>query len=156
MDTFVTLTPIVIAIASGFWVAHCRKHNSPWIRTWVKAMSVLIGIPVSVYCIFMALGLTDANVKWILAPLSFMLFNGIASVLGVFVYNIFSIINAKKDLFKRDAGSKRSHNPDYNNDHYNSWGIIYAADYAVANDAQREAYNRENIYMHDEYDDDNY
>lgn len=158
MDTFITLSPIVMAIASGLWVSHRRKNKAPWIRTWLKAIAVLAGIPVAAYCIFMALGLTDADVKWILAPLSFMLFNGVASVVGVFGYNIFSIVNTKNNLIKRKVNSKhseRSHNPDYHNDHYNYWGIIYASDYAVANDERREEYNRANIYMYDEYDDDN-
>lgn len=159
MDTLIILTPIVMAIASGIWVSHHSKHHLPWIRTWLKTIFALVGIPVSAYCLLMAIGLTDTDVKWLIAPLSFMLFNGIASVVGVLGYSIFSIANIKRNIIFKNTDSKHSNhvnNSEFHNDDYKGWGIIYAGDYAVANDSQREAYNRANIHMYDEYDDDNY
>ena len=119
MDTFITLTPIVMAIASGLWVSHRRKNKAPWIRTWLKAIAVLVGIPVAAYCIFMALGLTDADVRWLIQPLTFMAVIGISSIAGVaatFAFNLYKVLNDhsnssgknNSDIIQADEDSKVS------------------------------------------------
>ncbi len=104
MDTLMTIIPIAVAIASGTWIAHSRKHNKPWIRIWLKAMTVLIGVPIGAWCLFMALGFTDANVKWLILPLSFMLLTGIASFAGVAIYTLFTYKSTyKHEKYKQDS-----------------------------------------------------
>lgn len=106
MDTIMTLVPIVIAILSGLWVAYHRKHKTPWIKTWLKAMTVLVGVPIGAYIVFRAMGLGDADVKWLIAPLTFMLMIGTASVVGVVLYGIVHMLINNRPQYKEQTSSE--------------------------------------------------
>ncbi len=107
MDTLMTIIPIAVAIASGVWIAHSRKHNKPWIRTWLKAMTVLIGVPIGAWCLFMVLGFTDADVKWLIAPLTFIMTLGLASFASaVFLFLIDVASNIKFNTTPSDNKSR--------------------------------------------------